>query len=92
MIHRRSLLLGLGSLLASPAIVRAGSLMRIVQPKPIIWCGYPFEGRQLEEIISMLTQANEFLDDFPPEPLSTVQIKFVPYRMFTRGLDVLPHP
>lgn len=36
LIHRRSLLLGMGSLLASPAIVRATSIMPV---KTMIWDG-----------------------------------------------------
>lgn len=36
LIHRRSLILGIGSILASPAIVRAGSIMPV---KTMIWDG-----------------------------------------------------
>jgi hypothetical protein len=39
MIGRRGFLVGLGSLLAAPAIVRAASLMPVKAPKPVLLYG-----------------------------------------------------
>jgi hypothetical protein len=48
LIDRRKLLVGLGSLIAAPAVVRAASLMPVRRP-PLIWGPIEFSDRLLME-------------------------------------------
>lgn len=67
-LHRRALITGFASLLAAPAIVRAGALMpvrRVIIPPGGLWRlynqGVQTDG-QIREIAEMLSQANDLLD------------------------------
>jgi hypothetical protein len=58
MINRRGLLIGLGSLIAAPAVVRAASLMPVRRPALLTWTQISLEdyakGLQREEIFDWL--------------------------------------
>lgn len=53
-ITRRSMLLGLGAALATPAIVRAENLMRVVVPKPHLITLDEFASRILDPLMARM--------------------------------------
>lgn len=53
MITRRSMLLGVGAALTTPAIVRAESLMRVVVPKPHLITLDEFASRILDPLMAI---------------------------------------
>lgn len=93
MIHRRSVLAGLISVLAAPAIVRAQNIMlvRVLQPpdplvRGIFWQSWPFRTSRPE----YWTNGMVFTDFMPMKPMSYFAAEMERHRSVWPNLDWRP--